>query len=91
MTFNTNKEVVHTNVIVLTPRMTIKFEIHAIFMFALICACCVFGDVGDLIANTYMLMHSIKVFSIILNMKIFGGTHKIVLFNDMYIHLCLLE
>ncbi len=45
-------------------------------MFALICACYVFGDVGDLNDNTYMFMHSIKVFSIILSMKIFGGIHN---------------
>jgi len=62
-----------------------------VFMFTLICACYVFGDVGDLTTNTYMLMQLIKVFSIISSMKIFGGIHKIVLFNDRYIHLCLLE
>jgi len=53
--------------------------------------CYVFGDVGDLTTHTYMLMHSINVFSIILSTKTFGGIHKIVLFNDRYIHLCLLE
>ncbi len=47
-----------------------------VLMFTLICACYVFGDVRDLIANTCMLMHSIKVFSIILTMRSFGEVHK---------------